>query len=86
MDPLKTVSVSKAVSVFIEEPNYPDLLYCDKVVRPGVVYACSVIMFGNVGNVTVEFSNSNITTTNIPGINGSCLLFPKISAFLRSHY
>ena len=68
MDPLKAVSVSKAVSVFIEEPNYPDLLYCEKVVRPDVVYACSVIMFGNVGEVTVDFSNANKTTTEIPGI------------------
>ena len=86
MDPLKAVSVSKAVSVFIEEPNYPDLLYCEKVVRPDVVYACSVIMFGNVGNVTVEFSNANITTTQIPGIIVLFLIFTSKKLALRAKF
>ena len=68
MDPLRTVSVSETMQVLVTEPNYPDLLYCDIVVRPNVVYSCSVVMFGNVGPVEVSFSNANISLTDIPGM------------------
>ena len=67
MDALKSVSVSQTRPVFIEVANYPELLYCDVVIRPNVEYSCSVVMFGNVGPVTVAFSNANISTTDIPG-------------------
>ena len=67
MDPLRVISVSNTKSVFIEEPNYPVLVYCDIVARPLVTYACSVVMFGNVGPVEVAYSNANISVVDIPG-------------------
>ena len=76
-DLLKTASVSKTKHVNFELPNYPDLLYCDPVVLPGVPYSCSIVMLGNVGPVKVEFNNANVTYVEIAG---QCKIFTMINS------
>ena len=93
MDPLRTVSVSETLQVLVTEPNYPDLLKCAIVVRPNVVYSCSVVMLGNVGPVEVAFSNANISLTDIPGMRFQTLLLhikiihqdPSLSLLATDH-
>ena len=67
MDPRMTVAVSETKQVLIELESYPDMLICAPVVRPEAVYACSIVMFGNLGLTTVEYSNRNLTVVDIPG-------------------
>ena len=69
MDALKAVSVMESKEILVEEPNYPDLVYCSIVARLNQGYTCSLLMLGNKGPVEVAFSNVPPITLDIQGIN-----------------
>ena len=52
------VSVVVSKGFTIEEPVYPELLYCDPVTRPNVPYGCSIVMFGSQGFTLLDYSNT----------------------------
>ena len=60
------VSVFLSKVFTIEEPVYPELLYCDPVTRPNIPYGCSIVMFGSLGSTSVTFNNSATVTRDIP--------------------
>lgn len=37
--------------------------------RPGDLYVCSIVMFGNVGPTQIEFDNADPTILDLPGID-----------------
>ena len=60
------VSVIVSKGFTIEEPVYPELLYCDPVTRPNVPYGCSIVMFGSLGLTSLTYSNTATVTRDIP--------------------